>query len=575
MGATRPATPDPRPEIVASWARSSRWGVEEGRLDPRSAPGADPAGRVASVAGPVLDRLATTLADTRAAVVLTDAHAGVLDRRAGTFDLHGLLDDVGLVPGYSYAEDAVGTNGMGTAAEERRMVSVRGEEHYAEQLRGLTCVGVPIEHPVTGRLEGVLDLTCFNDDAGPWMTPLLTEAVAGVRGLMEDQSTVADRALFGAFLKAAHRAAGAVVSINESFVLTNPAAARLLDGLDRASLWEVGAEAVAGGRAFVRELHTAGGDLVRARFDVVTVSDRPVGAVVHLDAVGTRTVERRPTRRRSDDDTVRDAVGTSRSSTVLVAQVRGAIAVGERVLVHGPAGVGKASLARAAVGPDVQVLDAARVLVDGARGWLTSVDVAIGSGPVIIRHVDVLRPDAAAGLGAVLDDVAPGGGAVVATASDGVEPWSAGVRSVVDRFGQLVRVPGLAERGAELPGIVRSIVDRLSPSGAIHLAPEVVQALSRVEWTGNLRQLEAVLHRVLVRRRAGTVTLDDLPAEIRASTHRPNLTTMEQRECAAIAEALAAHEGNKVAAATSLGISRSTLYRKMDAYGLNLDRRTY
>ena len=103
----------------------------------------------------------------------------------------------------------------------------------------------------------------------------------------------------------------------------------------------------------------------------------------------------------------------------------------------------------------------------------------------------------------------------------------------------------------------------------------MVQALARVEWPGNLRQLEAVLHRALARRRAGTVTLDDLPAEVRAATHRPNLTTMEQRECEAIAEALAAHDGNKVAAAESLGISRSTLYRKLDAYGLNLDRRTY
>ncbi|MBX3314149.1 MAG: hypothetical protein KF906_07495 [Actinobacteria bacterium] len=574
MGATTSATPDPRPEIVASWARSSRWGVDEGRLDPRSAPGADPAGRLASLAAPVLDRLATTLSDTRAAVVLTDAHAGVLDRRAGTFDLHGLLDDVGLVPGYSYAEDAVGTNGMGTAAEERRMVSVRGDEHYAEQLRGLTCVGVPIEHPVTGRLEGVLDLTCFNDDAGPWMTPLLTEAVAGVRGLMEDRSTVADRALFGAFLKAAHRAAGAVVSINESFVLTNPAAARLLDGLDRASLWEVGAEAVAGGRTFVRELHTVGGDLVRARFDVVTVSDRPVGAVVHLDAIDAGAGDVGPARRRSRPGSTSEPSAAPRSPGALVTQVRTAVAVGERVLVHGPVGVGKASLVRSAVGAELVVLDAARAVVDGARSWLTSVDVAVGAGPVLIRHLDVLPADAAAGLAVVLDDAAPEH-PLLATASDGAEPWSPATQSLVDRFGHLVRVPGLAERTAELPELVRSIVDRLVPTGSVHLAPEVVQALARVEWTGNLRQMEAVLHRVLVRRRAGTVTLDDLPAEIRASTHRPHLTTMEQRECAAIAEALAAHDGNKVAAAAALGISRSTLYRKMDAYGLNLDRRTY
>jgi transcriptional regulator of acetoin/glycerol metabolism len=103
----------------------------------------------------------------------------------------------------------------------------------------------------------------------------------------------------------------------------------------------------------------------------------------------------------------------------------------------------------------------------------------------------------------------------------------------------------------------------------------VVQALGRVDLPGNLRQLESVLHRVAVRRRAGTVTLDDLPPEVRAATHRPHLTAMEQHECELIAKALSDADGNKVAAAEALGISRSTLYRKLEAYGLQLDRRAW
>lgn len=196
------------------------------------------------LAAPVLDRLASSLTDTPTTLVLTDAHAAILDRRAGTRRLHDTLDELGLIPGYSYAEDVVGTNGMGTAAEERRPVRVMGEEHYNEALRALTCVGVPIEHPITGRLEGVLDLTCFNEDAGPWMTPLVAEAVAGVRALLEAQATAAERALLAAFLRASQRGSEAIVTLNDSFVLTNPAAARLLDGADHGPLWELGAEAV-------------------------------------------------------------------------------------------------------------------------------------------------------------------------------------------------------------------------------------------------------------------------------------------------------------------------------------------
>ena len=58
-----------------------------------------------------------------------------------------------------------------------------------------------------------------------------------------------------------------------------------------------------------------------------------------------------------------------------------------------------------------------------------------------------------------------------------------------------------------------------------------------------------LLHRIAVERRSGTVTLDDLPPEVRAATHRPHLTAMEEHECEAIAKALSDADGNKLVAA--------------------------
>lgn len=578
-GARTDPAPAPRPEIAASWARSSRSGVDGDRLAVAAAPGADPRGRLTSLAAPVLDRLSGTLSDTRATVVLTDARAAILDRRAGSSRLHDLLDDLGIVPGYSYAEDVVGTNGMGTAAEERRAVQVVGEEHYNEALRPLTCVGVPIEHPITGRLEGVLDLTCFNEDAGPWMNPLVAEAVAGVRALLEAQATASERALLSAFLRASQRGSDAVVTLNDSFVLTNPAAARLLDGADHAPLWEIGADAVSARSAPVREVQLAGGALVRASFEVVELGDKAVGAVVRLaepDGGSSRPSSRR-TATRATATSAESTTGPQTVTGRLVAEVRAAVASGEPTLVRGPAGAGKFTVARLALGDDQPaVFDAGRAVIDGPRAWLREVEAALGDGKaVIIRHVDVLAADAAAGLAAVLD-AAPAAARVVATAAEQAAgtPASA-AQSLADRFGHLAQVPPLARRADELPALVRSIVGRLVPTGALRVSPEVVQALGRVDLPGNLRQLETVLHRVAVERRSGTVTLDDLPPEVRAATHRPNLTAMEQHECEAIAQALADADGNKLAAAEALGISRSTLYRKLDAYGLQLDRRTF
>jgi transcriptional regulator of acetoin/glycerol metabolism len=581
------ATPAPRPEIAASWARSTRSGVPGDRLAPSAAPGADPRGRLATLAAPVLDRLGGTLDDTRTTVVLTDAHAAILDRRAGSSRLHDQLDDLGIVPGYSYAEDVVGTNGMGTAAEERRAVRVVGEEHFNEALRSLTCVGVPIEHPITGRLEGVLDLTCFNEDAGPWMTPLVAEAVAGVRAMLEAQATAGERALLAAFLRASQRGADAVVSLNDSFVLTNPAAARLLDGADHAPLWEIGSQAVSARNAPVREIRLVGGATVQASFEVVELGDRPVGAIVRLtetDLDG-RAADRQPSRSRARSAPTTRTAAAPQSSTTdassvtgrLVREVRTAVAAGEATLLRGPAGAGKFTVARLALADDEPaVFDGGRAVIDGPRQWLNEVEAALAAGQtVIIRHLEALADEAAAGLAAVLD-AAPAAARVVATTAETTAgATSSAAQALADRFGQIAQVPGLGDRAEELPALVKSMVGRLVPTGALRVAPEVVQALGRVDLPGNLRQLESLLHRVAVRRRAGTVTLDDLPPEVRAATHRPHLTAMEQHECEVIAKALADADGNKAAAATALGISRSTLYRKLEAYGLQLDRRAW
>ena len=42
-----------------------------------------------------------------------------------------------------------------------------GHEHYVERLEELACAGAPIRHPVTGKVLGVVDLTCWQRDAGP------------------------------------------------------------------------------------------------------------------------------------------------------------------------------------------------------------------------------------------------------------------------------------------------------------------------------------------------------------------------------------------------------------------------
>src|SRR5579875_2307131 len=162
-----------RKPILASWWRSRQWNVAADRIDLDYLRDPDPETTLARSAAPVLRRLHTQLDGQPISIILTDADGLVLSRLTGDRDLERALDGIKLAPGFSYAEDRVGTNGIGTALEAGGPAHVFGHEHYAESLERFGCAGVPIHDPVSGKTVGVIDLTCWRKDADPLMISLV------------------------------------------------------------------------------------------------------------------------------------------------------------------------------------------------------------------------------------------------------------------------------------------------------------------------------------------------------------------------------------------------------------------
>jgi transcriptional regulator of acetoin/glycerol metabolism len=142
-----------------------------------------------------------------------------------------------------------------------------------------------------------------------------------------------------------------------------------------------------------------------------------------------------------------------------------------------------------------------------------------------------------------------------------------------DLAGQLLRyfprtvvVPPRRHHLEDVPALVRHLLDRSGVSDLAFSAAAMSQ-LMRLPWAGNITHLRTVLTNVSRRRRSGTVELEELPAECRATTRR-QLTRMESLERDAVVDALAAHDGDKAAAAAALGMSRATIYRKVRDYGI-------
>ena len=141
-----------------------------------------------------------------------------------------------------------------------------------------------------------------------------------------------------------------------------------------------------------------------------------------------------------------------------------------------------------------------------------------------------------------------------------------------------ITLPPLRERTEDIPLLAEFFLARHStekqPTTA-SLSPSAIQALLRYPWPGNVRELEHVIERAVALASHTVLSVDDLPVEIRNTggsftdqmDSLPGTLSALQREH--VLKVLESTRGNKEQAARLLGISRRTLYRFLDRYGLS------
>ncbi len=203
-----------RDTILASWWRSRRWNVAADHIDLSYVRDPDLDTPLTRNALPVLRNLHQHLEGQPISVILTDANGVVLTRLTADHDLERHLDGVKLAPGFSYAEESVGTNGIGTALEGGRPMHVFGHEHYAENLEGLACAGVPIHDPISSKTIGAVDLTCWRRNADPLLIALAMTTADQIKQALLTDTSARDFELLQEYLRACRRSAGIVLALN-------------------------------------------------------------------------------------------------------------------------------------------------------------------------------------------------------------------------------------------------------------------------------------------------------------------------------------------------------------------------
>jgi sigma-54 dependent transcriptional regulator, acetoin dehydrogenase operon transcriptional activator AcoR len=596
--------------LQESWCRSLSFGLRpDGR--PTGAPHASGAQLARALeerrsfvahARPVMEFLSEQISNSDSIVILADGQ-GMLLQSLGDVGFADKAARVALRPGAIWHEQWRGTNAIGTALAAADAVVVHGAEHYLERNAFLTCAAAPIVDP-GGQLLGVLDIS---GDRRGYHRHTLGLVRSGAR--MIEHQLFQSRHAGGLQLRLHARPEGlgtvteGLVAVSEDgwIVGANAVALEML-GLPRSAIGAMPIDRVTSvdlaslmcSRAAVpRALRRADGSVMWGRFDagrnVVSMPSAAPARPAPCDALAALD---------TGDGAMAAVIGRARRvlDKPIALLLQGESGVGKELLAHachasGPRRAAPFVAVNCAALPETLVeaelfgyrpgafTGAGR---DGAPGRIREAS----GGTLFLDEIGDMPLAMQGRLLRVLQErqVVPlGGGKPVAVDFQLICATHRKLRSEVDagRFredlfyrinGLALQLPPLRER-SDLPALAASILRDIAPGLPLRLAPDVMAAFAAFRWPGNLRQMANVLRTACAlmaddESEIGWAQLPDDVAEELMAMAKPRTvedtdTDLRLQADRCVQQAVQSCQGNLSEAARRLGISRTTLYRKL------------
>ncbi len=650
--------------IHESWSRSASGGIDADGLEAPVLLDRDdverltvPSAELLSAARRPFGTIGRMLEGTGAMLVLAD-RGGAIIEVVGDRKIRHDGQDINLSAGGRWNEEAVGTNGIGTALWTGEPVVVHAAEHFCAGIKSWTCAGAPVRDPFDGSIMGVVDLSGHPSIFKPHNIALVMATAREIEKILEDNQREERAGLLEAFINLAPRYQGAdgLLILNERgrIIHANNVSRRIVDeiasspvdgadGMPQLDLARIErALAACEGAGAPRDLQVSRLALANGRRGMALVFPAdartrrlPPGGAPRGTLAAPAVIGERP------------AIPIVGRSEALLAVVDQALAVARApistaLLVEGETGVGKELFARlvhdqgaaTSSGPFVALNCGAvtRELFGGelfghapgaftgaSREGKAGVFERAGGGTLSLDEIGEMPLDIQPYLLRLLEERVvrrlgesrerPVEARLIASTNRDLKAESEAGRFRSDLFYRIsavsIRVPPLRERREDVPLLVDHFSARFArAAGCERLALDdaVMERLLAHSWPGNVRELRNLVDRLHVLAPNRHIDLRDLPSEFHDRPDRggaaepgtrrgagwgesgpgegaaggagreeggPAVSSFAEAEGEALRRALAAEGGNLSKVARRLGISRPTLYRKLDQHGIS------
>lgn len=574
---------------------------------------------------PVMACARDYLAETGALMALADSHGAILSTEGDGPTLRS-AENIRLVPGANWSENLCGTNAIGTALALGQPVQIHSAEHFCAGIKRWTCSATVVHHPVDGEIVGVIDVSGLSSTFNRQSLALVVTTASRIESRlamaeMERRYRLLDLAM-GRWSSAGRDAVvlfdrrGCPIKASEHAQLAIRDAGGSLDLAVVRSVPELVAGRLSRG---VQKAHLP--EWMRPEWlEPLVVKGEHLGAMLILPTGQGRARWAAPPTsadRAPPEGCLPGATGFEHVLTVdpamqeLIQRAQQLARSKVPVLLHGETGAGKEEFARGIHGGRggsfvalncgglsrellaSELFGYAEGAFTGARkgGMVGKIEAAHG-GTLFLDELGEMPLDMQPQLLRVLEqgviyrlgDNAPRKvdfRLVAATHRDLRQEVAAG-RFRMDLYYRVavtgLRIPPLRERPADIALLAQRFLERFrreQGQSAEQLDDAVLARLAAYPWPGNVRELRNVIE-------AAVLTSPDRPLQVQqlqldpsifsgfawATERVQEIPSMAESEEQLIVRAIAACDGNLTRSAKHLNIAKSTLYAKMQRYGL-------